>query len=96
MGQRCTLNCDRELAARQPIANSGKLTIDLVGAEVVTYRQGRNTVYERQILHQETIHSQPIFTGSSHVIERDSHFSTPTRGIRSFEAEHNRIRWQRG
>ncbi len=94
LGQRYTLFYSRELAARRPIAKPGKLTIELVCAEVVTYKQGTDTVHERQILHQETIHTQSILVGSSGAIEGNCYFSIPVRGIPSFEAEHNRIRWQ--
>jgi hypothetical protein len=94
LGETYTFSCRQELYPNKPLTTVAQWTIQLIGAEVVTFGQSSRPSHERWVLHQETLHEQILPIGTSPDLVATCQFKLPSTGLPSFEAPHNRIRWQ--
>lgn len=94
LGETCSLSCHQKLYPHKPLTQSAKWTIQLTCSEVVTFGDASTLSHERWTVYRETLYEQKLPIGSSHNLVANFRFKLPTDGVSSFEATHNRIRWQ--
>ena len=80
-----------EWKANKPLHRLRKLSVQVTGQEVATYRRGTNSVTDRSIFHRE------------HLLELDQpatqlqgilHLTLPIDSMHSFDSGNNKIEWQ--